>query len=324
MRSTVDKLQGQINQVSDEVRQLRERGKWPAQLEPNPENVSAITIYSDTMIECSSRPNKKNTSIITLRNGKELEGPPPISKEQNEDQIEMKIEKETELHEKVPPNSVPPTKAKSAHFPDMLKKPHKTASLCLSLPLSLSFSFFLLSFISPNPSSSSSSSLIPQRRQPPNQNASVSTPPRSSLSSSSPPLPIVFCTDDDLRQSDAQSAPAPEFHTSRRFRRWDSNLRRDSSPVQTSRRLDSAAIPPFGATPSRVAVFARTKMPSISDAAIQPPTASAVVTPPSRVSPAASVVQPVPHSAAQQSRLGGPNSPFFLVLPTRPAKKTTI
>ncbi|XP_051149253.1 uncharacterized protein LOC127263973 [Andrographis paniculata] len=116
MKSTVDKLQGQINQVSEEVKQLRERGKWPAQPEPNPEKVSAITICSDTMIECSSRPNPRNTSAITLRSGKELEGPLPISKEQNEDQIEMEIDKEAELHEKVLPDSVPPTETKSAPF----------------------------------------------------------------------------------------------------------------------------------------------------------------------------------------------------------------
>ncbi|XP_051149800.1 uncharacterized protein LOC127264361 [Andrographis paniculata] len=125
MKSTVAKLQGQINEVSEEVRQLRERGKWPAQPEPNPANVSAITICSDTKIECSSRPNPKNTSAITLRSGKELEGPPLISKEQNEDQIEMEIEKEAELHEKVLPDSVPPTETKSAPFPDRLKKPQK-------------------------------------------------------------------------------------------------------------------------------------------------------------------------------------------------------
>ncbi|XP_051127368.1 uncharacterized protein LOC127248864 [Andrographis paniculata] len=93
MKSTVDNLQSQISQVSEKVKHLRERGKWPAQPEPNPANVSAITICSDTMIECSSRPNPKNTSAITLRSGKELEGPHPISKEQNEDQIEMEIEK---------------------------------------------------------------------------------------------------------------------------------------------------------------------------------------------------------------------------------------
>ncbi|XP_051144015.1 uncharacterized protein LOC127260345 [Andrographis paniculata] len=102
MKSTVDKLQSQISQVSEEVKQLRERGKWPAQPE-----------------------NPKNISAITLRSGKELEGPPPISKEQNEDQIEMKIEKEAELHEKVLPDSVPPTETKSAPFPDRLKKPKK-------------------------------------------------------------------------------------------------------------------------------------------------------------------------------------------------------
>ncbi|XP_051142867.1 uncharacterized protein LOC127259531 [Andrographis paniculata] len=125
MKSTVDKLQGQINQVSEEVKQLCERGKWPAQPEPNPANVSAITICSDTMIECSSWPNPKNTSAITLRSGNELEGPPPISKEQNEDQIEMEIEKEVELHEKVLPNFVPPTETISAPFPDRLNKPQK-------------------------------------------------------------------------------------------------------------------------------------------------------------------------------------------------------
>ncbi|XP_051140016.1 uncharacterized protein LOC127257623 [Andrographis paniculata] len=125
MKSTVGKLQGQINQVSEEVKQLRERGKWPAQPESNPANVKAITICSDTMIECSSRPNPKNTSAITLRSGKELEGPPPISKEQNEDQIKMEIQKEAELHEKVPPNSVFPTETKSAPFPNRLKKPQK-------------------------------------------------------------------------------------------------------------------------------------------------------------------------------------------------------
>ncbi|XP_051141737.1 uncharacterized protein LOC127258787 [Andrographis paniculata] len=123
MKSTVEKLQGQINQVSEEVRQLRERGKWLAQPEPNPANVSAITICSDTKIECSSRPNPKNTSAITLRSGNELEDPPHISKEQNEDQIKMKIEKKTELHEKLLPDSVPPTETKSAPFPDRLKKP---------------------------------------------------------------------------------------------------------------------------------------------------------------------------------------------------------
>ncbi|XP_051135436.1 uncharacterized protein LOC127254387 [Andrographis paniculata] len=125
MKSTVDKLQGQINQVSEEVRQLRERGKWSAQPEPNPANVSAINFCSDTMIECSSRPNLRNTSAITLCSGKELEGPPHISKEQNEGQIEMEIEKEAELHEKVLPDSVPSTETKSAHFPDRLKKPQK-------------------------------------------------------------------------------------------------------------------------------------------------------------------------------------------------------
>ncbi|XP_051127874.1 uncharacterized protein LOC127249212 isoform X2 [Andrographis paniculata] len=125
MRLTVDKLQGQINQVSNEVRQLLERGKWPAQPEPNPANVSAITICTDMMVECPYRPNPKNTSAITLRSGKELEGPPPISKEQNEDHIEMEIEKEAELHEKVPPNSIPPTETKSAPFPNRLKKPQK-------------------------------------------------------------------------------------------------------------------------------------------------------------------------------------------------------
>ncbi|XP_051130793.1 uncharacterized protein LOC127251225 [Andrographis paniculata] len=103
MKSTVDKLQSQISQVLEEVKQLRERGKWPAQPEQNPKNISAIT----------------------LRSGKELEGPPPISKEQNEDQIKMEIEKQVELHEKVLPNSVPPTETKSAPFLDRLKKPQK-------------------------------------------------------------------------------------------------------------------------------------------------------------------------------------------------------
>ncbi|XP_051113167.1 uncharacterized protein LOC127239181 [Andrographis paniculata] len=102
-KSSVEKLQSQISQVSEEVKQLRERGKWPAQAEQNPKNISAIT----------------------LRSGKELEGPSPISKGQNEDQIEMEIEKEAELHEKVPSNSVPPTEAKPAPFPDRLKRPQK-------------------------------------------------------------------------------------------------------------------------------------------------------------------------------------------------------
>ncbi|XP_051145380.1 uncharacterized protein LOC127261188 [Andrographis paniculata] len=103
MKSTVDKLQSQISQVSEEVKQLQERGKWPAQLEQSPKNISAIT----------------------LRSGKELEGPPPISKGQNEDQIEMEIEKEAELHEKVPYNSVPHTEAKPTHFLDRFKRPQK-------------------------------------------------------------------------------------------------------------------------------------------------------------------------------------------------------
>ncbi|XP_051137535.1 uncharacterized protein LOC127255828 [Andrographis paniculata] len=125
MRSTVDKLQGQINQVSEEVRQLCEREKWPAQSKPNSTNVSAITICSDTIVECPSQPNPNNTSAITLRSGKQLDGPTPISKEQSEEEIENEIEKEAEIHEKVHPNFVLPTETKSAPFPDRLKKPQK-------------------------------------------------------------------------------------------------------------------------------------------------------------------------------------------------------
>ncbi|XP_051140023.1 uncharacterized protein LOC127257631 [Andrographis paniculata] len=150
--------------------------------------------------------------------------------------------------------------------------------------------------------------------------ATIATKPERLHLDSAVILPVFFLPAFADRLLHRRSPPI-QPHTaasSRRHRRLPTVPRRPSSSSFSSSSSSffpslSAAIPPSGATPSRVAVFVRTKMLSASDAVIQPSTASALVAPPSCVSPAASVVQPPPHSTAQQSRLGLLETNYWLL-----------
>ena len=72
--------------------------------------------------------NPKNVSAMTLRSGKEIQGPEPtIPKDKDEEKIENELEKEDSngTNPKVLPNLVITVKTNPPSFPSMLKKSRK-------------------------------------------------------------------------------------------------------------------------------------------------------------------------------------------------------
>ncbi|XP_027060968.2 uncharacterized protein [Coffea arabica] len=104
----VQSLQNQMNQMAITINRLESQvqGKLPSQPEANPKNVSAMT----------------------LRSGKEVQGPEPvISKDKDEERIEKELEEEgtDNKNAKVLSNPIPTTKTNSPPFPSRLEKPKK-------------------------------------------------------------------------------------------------------------------------------------------------------------------------------------------------------
>nr|XP_027090491.1 uncharacterized protein LOC113711532 [Coffea arabica] len=108
LTSFVQSLQNQMNQMAITINRLESQvqGKLPSQPEANPKNVSAMT----------------------LRSGKEVQGPEPvISKDKDEERIEKELEEEGRGNKnaKVPSNPIPITKTNPPPFPSRLEKPKK-------------------------------------------------------------------------------------------------------------------------------------------------------------------------------------------------------
>ncbi|XP_071933215.1 uncharacterized protein [Coffea arabica] len=104
----VQSLQNQMNQMAITINRLESQvqGKLPSQPEANPKNVSAMT----------------------LRSGKEVQGPEPvIPKDKDEERIEKELEEEgtDNKNAKVPSNPIPTTKTNPPPFPSRLEKPKK-------------------------------------------------------------------------------------------------------------------------------------------------------------------------------------------------------
>ncbi|XP_027108763.2 uncharacterized protein [Coffea arabica] len=104
----VQSLQNQMNQMAITINRLESQvqGKLPSQPEANPKNVSAMT----------------------LRSGKEFQGPEPvIPKDKDEERIEKELEEEgtDNKNAKVPSNPIPTTKTNPPPFPSRLEKPKK-------------------------------------------------------------------------------------------------------------------------------------------------------------------------------------------------------
>ncbi|XP_071939675.1 uncharacterized protein [Coffea arabica] len=104
----VQSLQNQMNQMAITINRLESQvqGKLPSQPEANPKNVSAMT----------------------LRSGKEVQGPEPvIPKDKDEERIEKELEEEgrDNKNAKVPSNQVPTAKTNPPPFPSRLEKPKK-------------------------------------------------------------------------------------------------------------------------------------------------------------------------------------------------------
>ncbi|XP_071928236.1 uncharacterized protein [Coffea arabica] len=104
----VQSLQNQMNQMVITINRLESQvqGKLPSQPEANPKNVSAMT----------------------LRSGKEVQGPEPvIPKDKDEERIEKELEEEgtDNKNVKVPSNPIPTTKTNPPPFPSRLEKPKK-------------------------------------------------------------------------------------------------------------------------------------------------------------------------------------------------------
>ncbi|XP_071926999.1 uncharacterized protein [Coffea arabica] len=104
----VQSLQNQMNQMAITINRLESQvqGKLPSQPEANPKNVSAMT----------------------LRSGKEVQGPEPvIPKDKDEERIEKDLEEEgrDNKNAKVPSNPIPTAKTNPPPFPSRLEKPKK-------------------------------------------------------------------------------------------------------------------------------------------------------------------------------------------------------
>ncbi|XP_071917964.1 uncharacterized protein [Coffea arabica] len=104
----VQSLQNQMNQMAITINRLESQvqGKLPSQPEANPKNVSAMT----------------------LRSGKEVQGPEPvIPKDKDEERIEKELEEEgtDNKNAKVTSNPIPTTKTNPPPFPSRLEKPKK-------------------------------------------------------------------------------------------------------------------------------------------------------------------------------------------------------
>ncbi|XP_071914099.1 uncharacterized protein [Coffea arabica] len=104
----VQSLQNQMNQMAITINRLESQvqGKLPSQPEANPKNVSAMT----------------------LRSGKEVQGPEPvIPKDKDEERIEKELEEEgtDNKNAKVPSNPIPTTKTNPPPFPSRLEKSKK-------------------------------------------------------------------------------------------------------------------------------------------------------------------------------------------------------
>nr|XP_027096219.1 uncharacterized protein LOC113716121 [Coffea arabica] len=104
----VQSLQNQMNQMAITINRLESQvqGKLPSQPEANPKNVSAMT----------------------LRSGKEVQGPEPvIPKDKDEERIEKELEEEgrDNKNTKVPSNPIPTAKTNPPPFPSRLEKPKK-------------------------------------------------------------------------------------------------------------------------------------------------------------------------------------------------------
>ncbi|XP_071933992.1 uncharacterized protein [Coffea arabica] len=104
----VQSLQNQMNQMAITINRLESQvqGKLPSQPEANPKNVSAMT----------------------LRSGKEVQGPEPvIPKDKDEERIEKELEEEgtDNKNAKVPSNPIPTAKTNPPPFPSRLEKPKK-------------------------------------------------------------------------------------------------------------------------------------------------------------------------------------------------------
>ncbi|XP_027096001.1 uncharacterized protein [Coffea arabica] len=108
MKVRMQNLKNQMIQLASIVNRLdsQGKGKLPSQPEVNPKNVSAMT----------------------LRSGKEVEGPAPVApKDKNEDRIEKELEEEGTpgTNKEVIRNPVIPVKPNPPPFPSRLERPKK-------------------------------------------------------------------------------------------------------------------------------------------------------------------------------------------------------
>ncbi|XP_071906820.1 uncharacterized protein [Coffea arabica] len=104
----VQSLQNQMNQMAITINRLE--SKFQRKLLSQPET------------------NPKNVSAITLRSGKEVQGPEPvIPKDKDEERIEKKLEEKgrDNTNVKVLPNPITTGKTNSPPFPNKLEKPKK-------------------------------------------------------------------------------------------------------------------------------------------------------------------------------------------------------
>ena len=100
LNQKIDNLQHSINKINN-LLEVQERGRFPSQTLPNPKGVHEIGS------SCNSRLDEVK-AIITLRSGKEIEQPVPMTAEETCKEKEAKLEKIINSEDSVKKNMPPP------------------------------------------------------------------------------------------------------------------------------------------------------------------------------------------------------------------------
>ena len=96
----IDNLQYSITKINNPL-EVQERGRFPSQTLPNPKGVHEVSSSSNSRLD-------EVKAIITLRSGKEIEQPVPMTVEETEKEKEAEPERVIISEDPVKKNMAPP------------------------------------------------------------------------------------------------------------------------------------------------------------------------------------------------------------------------
>ena len=113
LNQKIDNLQYSITKINN-LLEVQERGRFPSQTLPNPKGIHEIGSSSNSRLD-------KVKAIITLRSGKEIEQPVPMTAEETEKEKEAEPERIIISEDSVKKNMPPP-------FPQALRSKKKISN----------------------------------------------------------------------------------------------------------------------------------------------------------------------------------------------------